>query len=132
MNNLSIKAKLLIIPILLVCVFVATYLSYSNSNTAAQNALNRASEAKVVVSDFLKTRISIYQFLRKPDNTTLDKVHTNLEDNKKKITELKSLLSLEANRKKCDEAIALAEKYGNDFDKIAPQMMKADVTAQQC
>lgn len=128
MNNLSIKAKLLIIPLLLVCVFIATYLSYSNSNTSAQNALNRASEAKVVVSDFLKTRISIYQFLRKPDNTTLDKVHTNLEDNKKKITELKSLLTLEANRIKCDEAIALAEKYGNDFDKIAPQMIKADVT----
>ncbi|ADR34010.1 hypothetical protein Sulku_1347 [Sulfuricurvum kujiense DSM 16994] len=95
MNNLSIKAKLLIIPLLLVCVFGATYLFYASSNTAAQNALNRASEAKAVESDFLKTRISIYQFLRKPDNTTLDKVHSNIEDNKKKITELKSLLSLE-------------------------------------
>jgi len=127
MNNLSIKAKLLIIPLLLVCVFTATYLSYRSSNTSAQNALNRASEAKVVVTDFLKTRISVYQFLKKPEQSTLDKVHSNLEDNKKKITELKSLLSLETNRKKCDEAIALAEKYGADFDKIAPHIMNADV-----
>lgn len=127
MNNLSIKAKLLIIPLLLVCVFAATYLSYSNSNTSAQNALNRASEAKVAVTDFLNTRISVYQFLKKPDQSAQEKVNSNLDNNIKQIRELESLLSLESNRKKCEEAIVLAQKYQEDFNAIAPKIIKEDV-----
>lgn len=127
MNNLSIKAKLLITPILLVCVFALTFLFYSNSNTDAQDALNRASEAKMIEADFLKTRISVYQFLKNPNKTTLDKVHENLEDNKKQIADLKEKLSLEANKKKCDEAQALEDKYSGYFEKISPKIMQADV-----
>lgn len=128
MNNLSIKAKLLIIPILLICVFTITYFLYSHSNTDAQNALSRSSEAKTIEADFLKTRISVYQFLKNPNKTTLDKVHENLEDNKKQIADLKEKLSLGANKKKCDEAQALGDKYSGYFEKISPKIMQADVT----
>ncbi|MFY9143494.1 methyl-accepting chemotaxis protein [Sulfuricurvum sp.] len=127
MNNLTIKTKLFIIPLTLTIVFIVTYLIYSNANAAAERALDRASEAKVIESDFLLTRISVYQFLKNPNQDTLAKVQNSLEGNKQTIADLKEKLSLDVNKKKCDEAIALTEKYRADFEEKAPVITATDV-----
>lgn len=75
----------------------------------------------------MQTRITVYQFLKNPNNETLDKVHVGLEGNKQKIVDLKEKLSLEANRKKCDVAIAYVDQYRVDFDEKAPVIIKTDV-----
>ncbi|MDD5118926.1 MAG: hypothetical protein PHP90_10080 [Sulfuricurvum sp.] len=127
MNNLTIKAKLLIIPLTLIIVFLVTYLIYSNANTSAEKALDRASDAKLIENEFLQTRISVYQFLKNPNQDTLDKVHTNLDANKQLIMDLKEKLSIAANKKKCDEAIAFADNYRTDFDQKAPLIINAEI-----
>ncbi|MDD3597291.1 methyl-accepting chemotaxis protein [Sulfuricurvum sp.] len=128
MNNLTIKAKLFIIPMTLIVVFLATYIIYGNANKSAEQALDRAADAKQVQNEFLQTRITVYQFLKTPNQETLAKVHANLDANRQKITELKEKLSLEANRKKCDEAISFTDKYRADFDLKAPDIIHSDVS----
>jgi len=127
-NNLTIKAKLFIIPMSLVCVFLITYLIYNSANDSAAKALDRASEAKLIESEFLLTRISVYQFLKNPNQETLTKVQANLDENRGKIAELKDKLTLDENKKKCDQAIALTDQYRIGFDEKAPVITAADVT----
>lgn len=127
MNNITIKAKLLFIPVTLTIVFLATYMIYLKANGAAEQALERAMESKQIQNDFLQTRIKVYQFLKNPNQETLDKVHESLDTNKQQIGELKGKLSLEANRKKCEQAIAYVEKYHIDFDQKAPVIINAEI-----
>ena len=127
MNNLTIKAKLFIIPLVLIVVFALTYIIYNNANQSASNALDRASEAKLIQNEFLQSRITVYQFLKNPNDETLNKVRTSLEGNRKQVAELKEKLSLDENKKKCDEGIALIDNYRTDFEQKAPVIIKTDV-----
>lgn len=126
MNNLSIKAKLFIIPIALIVVFVITYIIYANANGAAAAALDRASESKLIQNEFLLSRISVYQFLKNPNEDTKTKVHTNLDANRQRVIELKEKLTMEENKKLCDKAIGFMDQYREGFDAVAPSIIQSD------
>ncbi len=127
---MTIKAKLYVIPIALLLVFLVTYGVYADKHSKAQNAIERSVEAKDTVNAFLATRISVYQFLKKPSEESYSKVHTNLESNLKSVAELKEKLSLQENKDKCVQIETLIHQYQTEFDTKAKQIMAADTAAR--
>ena len=126
MNNLSIKAKLFIVPFSLTIVFLITFLIYNHVNSSAEHAVDRASESKHILNEFLLTRISVYQFLKNPNEETKGKVYSNLEDNLNKVTTLKDQLTIDANKKLCDDTVDLINQYKQEFDRIAPIVIQTE------
>ena len=127
MKNMTIKAKLYLVPIALLLVFIATYIVYANKHSTAEAAMQRSIESKEAVNEFLNTRITVYQFLKNPSEETLSKVHANLEKNLKIVNDLKEKLSLQENQDKCTEATTLIQHYQEEFDLKAKQIIAADV-----
>lgn len=127
MKNMTIKAKLYVVPIALLIVFIATYIVYANKHSTAEAAMQRSIESKEAVNEFLNTRITVYQFLKNPSEETLSKVHANLEKNLKIVNDLKEKLSLQENQDKCTEATTLIQRYQEEFDSKAKQIIAADV-----
>lgn len=130
MKNMTIKAKLYLIPIALLLVFAVTYIIYESKHSTADAAMQRSIESKDAVSEFLATRISVYQFLKKPSDETMTKVHTNLDKNLKTVNDLKDKLSLQKNKDKCTEIATLIKEYKEEFDIKAKQIIQADVTTR--
>ncbi|MCX6074847.1 MAG: methyl-accepting chemotaxis protein [Campylobacterales bacterium] len=128
MKNMTIKAKLYLVPIALLCVFIITYLIYSNKHASAEAAMERSIEAKDAVNEFLNTRISVYQFLKEPSEETFSKVNTKLENNHKSITELKEKLSLKENKERCDVALSLLHEYKAEFDSKSKEIIESDIS----
>ncbi|WP_295055255.1 methyl-accepting chemotaxis protein [Sulfuricurvum sp.] len=128
MKNMTIKAKLFIVPLALLLVFIVTYVVYANKHSTAEAAMQRSIESKEAVNEFLTTRITVYQFLKKPSEETFSKVHTNLEKNLAMVKELKEKLSLPDNKAKCDETKSLIMQYQEEFDSKAKEIMTADVS----
>ena len=127
MKNMTIKAKLYIVPMALLLVFVATYGIFSNKHSTAEAAMQRSIESKDAVNEFLSTRISVYQFLKKPSDETLDKVHTNLDANIKSVQTLQGKLSLPKNKEKCADTIEHIKEYKEEFDTKAKEIMAEDM-----
>ena len=130
MKNLTIKAKLYLVPIALLCVFILTSVVYANKHSIAEAAMQRSIESKDAVNEFLSTRITVYQFLKKPSQETLAKVNTNLDKNLQTIAALKEKLSLQANRDKCDNITNYIHQYQAEFNVKAKQIMTADITTR--
>ncbi|WP_294918132.1 methyl-accepting chemotaxis protein [Sulfuricurvum sp. PD_MW2] len=128
MKNMTIKAKLYIVPLVLLLVFIATYAIYASKHATAEAAMERSIESKDAVNEFLNTRISVYQFLKKPSEESLSKVHTNLDANLKTVLTLQDKLSLPANKEKCAVTAERINAYKNEFDIKAKQIIASDIT----
>jgi len=127
LKNMTIKAKLYLVPMALLLVFIVTYIVYSSKHSVAEAAMERSIESKDAVSEFLNTRITVYQFLKNPSEETLVKVNTNLDKNLKNVTELKDKLSLQENKDKCTKIIDRIQQYQEEFALKSKQIMMADV-----
>lgn len=130
MKNITIKAKLYLVPIALLCVFIITSIVYTNKHSVAEAAIQRSTESKDAINEFLSTRINVYQFLRKPSQETLTKVNSDLDKNLKTISTLKEKLSLQANKDKCDTVIENIHQYQSEFDIKAKEIMISDTATR--
>jgi methyl-accepting chemotaxis protein len=130
MKNLTIKTKLYLVPLALLCVFIVTYIIYANKHSVAEAAMHRSIESKNAVNAFLSTRISVYQFLKAPSEETYSKVQSNLANNLNSISELKEKLSLQENKDKCTYIADQIHQYQAEFDTKAKQIMATDISAR--
>jgi len=126
MKNVTIKTKLYLVPIALVLVFIVAYAVYANKHSIAESSMERSNEAKDAVSEFLNTRITVYQFLKNPSEEALQNVHTHLSQNISTVSALKEKLSLAENRDKCAEIVTLIQQYQEEFDSKSSQIIKGD------
>lgn len=79
MRNISIKAKLFSVPIMLLIVFLTLFFISQTQNAKANRMVTNGLAGADIVAKYLNTRISVYQFLRTPSNETASKVIDNLE-----------------------------------------------------
>jgi len=119
LNKISTKKKLLLFPSIFVVIVLlvgAIYTYWSNvSNVRSQSAI----KTETFIKDVLKGRISVYQFLRTPNESNAQKVRDVFNLLSSDVSDFKKGLSLEKNRIICDEIILNSKKYIKFFDNFA-------------
>jgi methyl-accepting chemotaxis protein len=118
-KNLSTKTKLFSFPLLFTIVILVLGFIYSHYSDIASKRVSAATQTGIFVQDVLSGRISVYQFLRSPNNTNANKVRKDFNDLKSSVKDLKPQLNLLENRKICDEIITLTNEYIYYFDALA-------------
>ncbi len=116
LKNLSTRKKLLLLPVLYVCIIVVSAISFSHYNQMVQDRNSAATQTDSFIKMVLKGRISVYQFLRAPSSEHAQDVKENFLLLNKSVSSLKSRLSLEDNRILCDEIISSSKEYIRHFN----------------
>ena len=124
LNNLTIKKKLMIFPILFIGLFIVLGSVYSYYKDLALSRNDIAINIEELNNQLLKGRISAYQFLRNPNNDTAQKVRNDFDLLKKDALEVKNHLNLEENRKHIDSIVSFSNEYITDFDKFSTLRIK--------
>ena len=124
LKNLTIKKKLMIFPILFIGLFIILGSVYSYYKNLAMSRNDIALDITELNNQLLKGRISVYQFLRNPNNDTAQKVRDDFGVLKKGSLEVKTHLSLEENRKHIDSITSLCDEYIADFDRFSTLRIK--------
>ncbi len=119
LKNLSTKAKLNIFPLLFVIIIVVVGSVYTYFNNMVQKRIAVAMETEMFTKQVLKGRISVYQFLRTPNEEKAQKVRDDFSTLEKLVGELKPKLTQETNRQLCDEIIQSSINYRKYFDEFS-------------
>lgn len=119
LNKINTKKKLLLFPTLFVIIVVLVGIIYSHWSNISNTRSEATTKTDVFVQDVLKGRISVYQFLRAPNDKTAQKVRDDFSLLNSKVESFKQGLSLEKNRVICDEIISNSKKYIEYFDAFA-------------
>jgi len=78
-----------------------------------------AQETEIFKQEVLKGRISVYQFLRTPNDVKANKVRNDFLSLNKQVLELKKNLSVLENKKTSDTIVSLSTQYIRHFDNFA-------------
>ena len=119
LKNLSTRKKLLLLPILYVCIIIVSGISFSHYNEIVKDRNYAAIQTDSFIQMVLKGRISVYQFLRTPSSSHSQKVKDDFQLLNKSVASLKSKLNLEENQILCDEIISKSNEYIKYFDNFS-------------
>ena len=118
-KNISTKAKLMLLPSIFLMVVIISGLIFSYFNNIVEVRSNISIQTDLFIQQVLKGRISVYQFLRTPDETKAKIVKENFEALNSSVLELQSKLYIKENIELCDEIIKLSKNYIKSFDEFA-------------
>ena len=131
MRNISIKAKLFSVPIMLLVVFLTLFFISHTQNAKANRMVTNGMAGADIVTKYLNTRISVYQFLRTPSSETASKVIDNLEKNRQDLAALKSNIKREENLKRCDAVNSLMGQYLDSFKALSPKIISNSIPKEE-
>lgn len=119
MRNLSIKTKLLIVPIFSFLIYALIYCMYYYKDNKADIAMHNGFNASQIEVDFLKSRLLTYQFQKTPTQEKADKVIASFEGNKKQLESLSAELTSSENQALCKESLDSISEYLIEFKKFS-------------
>ena len=119
LSKMDTKKKLLVFPSMFIIIVVLVGLLYTHYSNISNSRNEAAVKTDIFVQQVLKGRISVYQFLRSPNEQTAQKVRDDFALLNKEVTEFKSKLSVEKNRILSDEIVTNSKKYIEHFDAFA-------------
>lgn len=119
LKNLNTKKKLFLFPVLFVFIVVISAFIYKYYSHMASTRNYVAITTDEFIQEVLKGRISIYQFLRNPNDENRKIVLSNFEELDNHVTELKKILVTEKNRGLCDEILASSKEYITNFKSLS-------------
>jgi methyl-accepting chemotaxis protein len=100
-------------------VVIISGLIFSYFNNIVEVRSNISIQTDLFIQQVLKGRISVYQFLRTPDETKAKIVKEDFEALNSSVLELQSKLYIKENIELCDEIIKLSKNYIKSFDEFA-------------
>ncbi len=118
-KNINMKMKLLLFPFMFIAIVVISGMVYSYYSTLEDKRSSVAIKTEGFIQELLKGRISVYQFLRAPNQENAQKVRDNFKVLDKNVLELKSQLSIEKNKILADEILASSKEYIEKFDQFS-------------
>ena len=108
---------LLPLAFILIVIISVSIFSYFDGITKKQT--NSAIQTDLFIQQVLKGRISVYQFLRTPDETKAKKVRDDFSNLINSVSDLQTKLSTKENIELCNEIIKYSKNYINSFDKFS-------------
>ena len=118
-KSLSTKNKLLSFPLLFVVVIMVLGFIYSHYSNISNERVKVSTQTDIFIQNVLSGRISVYQFLRSPNDAKASKVREDFEKLKNNVSALKPKLSLDSTKKTCDQIIKLSDEYIYYFNEFA-------------
>ena len=119
LNNISTKRKLMLLPIAFIGIVIVSSLIFTYFNNAAEQRTNAAAQTDLFIQQVLKGRISVYQFLRSPDEQKAQKVRDDFNTLNNSVLELKAKLTSKENIDLSDLIINESKKYVKSFDEFS-------------
>ena len=124
LRKIDTKKKLLLFPVMFMLIVILSGIVYSHWSNESNTRNEIALETDEIVQQYLKGRISVYQFLRSPSDKTAQKVREDFSLLNQNVLTLKSKLALEKSRILSDEIILNSKKYIEFFDTFSNQRIK--------
>ena len=124
LRKIDTKKKLLLFPVMFMIIVILSGIVYSHWSNESNTRNEIALETDEIVQQYLKGRISVYQFLRSPSDKTAQKVREDFSLLNQNVLTLKSKLALEKSRILSDEIILNSKKYIEFFDTFSNQRIK--------
>ncbi len=121
---MSTKGKLLFLPILFTLTVIISSVIFDYFNTKSEKRTEISLKTEVFIQQVLKGRISVYQFLRNPNNTTATKVRNDFDKLNKSVLSLKPKLHEKKNITYADNILNLSKEYIHSFDKFSSKRIK--------
>ena len=119
LKNMSTKKKLFLFPVLFVLIVVASAFIYKHYSNMANTRNHVAITTDEFIQQLLKGRISIYQFLRNPNEENKKIVIENFKQLDNDVTTLQTVLVTQKNKVLCDEILAFSKNYISDFESLS-------------
>ena len=123
-SNLKTKQKLLLFPIFFVVVVVVSSIIYLHFNNVKEEKNEIAIETEEFVEQLLKGRISVYQFLRNPNQQTSQKVVDNFQQLSKNVTDLKTKSISKEDITQVDTIVSLSKDYIDHLNKFSSKLIE--------
>ncbi len=119
LKNMSTKKKLFLFPVLFVLIVVVSAFIYKHYSNMANTRNYVAITTDEFIQQLLKGRISIYQFLRNPNEENRKIVIENFKQLDNDVNTLQRVLVTQKNKLLCDEILAFSKDYISDFESLS-------------
>jgi len=119
LKNLNTKIKLMLLPIIFIFVVLVSGVVYNYYDNVATKRVNISVQTEIFIQEVLKGRVSVYQFLRSPQESKANKVREDFESLNKHVLALKPKLGLKKNRDLCDAIIQSSNEYIKYFNRFS-------------
>jgi methyl-accepting chemotaxis protein len=127
-GNLSIKAKLALIPVAILISFFVIFMTYKMKDSQAGKKNQNAFASAALVTDYMGSRITVYQYLSDPTNDKANKVLESFEQSRQKAIKFKEELKRKENNDRCAKAIELMDAYVVIFKKFSSDVGSGNIT----
>ena len=117
-DNMTIKQRLRLFPVIASILITVAALAYVYFSSVVHEKTLINDNSKIVVANLLKARITVYQYLRNPNDETAQKTRESFAQLDKDLDSLSSLLKVEENRKRVSDAKGLISDYVKDFEQV--------------
>lgn len=124
LSKIDTKKKLLLFPSIFIIIVILSGMIYSHWSNVSSSRNEAAIKTEQFIQQVLKGRISVYQFLRTPNENAAQKVREDFSLLNRDVLTFKSKLSLEQNIVLSDEIVSNSKKYIEFFDAFANQRIK--------
>ncbi|RXI44845.1 chemotaxis protein [Malaciobacter mytili] len=119
LNNVTTRTKLMFFPVLFIVNIIVAGFLFSYFNGKVKHTAQAELETEIFIQDVLKGRISVYQFLRNPNDNTAQKVREDFKKLDDEVKALKGTLEVPENKKLCDDILGLSSDYIALFDNFS-------------
>jgi len=109
----------MLLPTAFIGIVIISALIFTYFNRITEQRTNAANQTDLFIQQVLKGRISVYQFLRSPDEAKAKIVKDDFELLNNYVLDLKSKLSIQENRDLCDSIVNESKNYMKNFDELA-------------
>jgi methyl-accepting chemotaxis protein len=116
--------KLMLLPLLFIIIVIISGFVFSHFNKIVKQRIDVSIQSHILIEDVLKGRISVYQFLRKPNESNATKVREDFDVLKQKVIELKKESDVSQNIQLSNEIIELITTYVQYFDEFASKRVQ--------
>lgn len=117
-DNMTIKQRLRLFPVIASILITVAALAYVYFSSVVHEKTLINDNSKIVVENLLKARITVYQYLRNPNDETAQKTRESFAQLDKDLDSLSSLLKVEENRKRLSDAKGLISDYVKVFEQV--------------
>ena len=113
------KMKLLFLPVTFIIIVLISGIVFTYYNNIAEKRTHVAIQTDIFIQEVLKGRISVYQFLRSPNDDKANKVRQDFKILNNHVSELKKTLTIQKNKTLSDNIIESSNEYIKLFNDFA-------------
>ncbi|MFA6741657.1 MAG: methyl-accepting chemotaxis protein [Arcobacteraceae bacterium] len=123
-KNINTKMKLLLFPFMFVIIVVVSGFVYFHYSGLENSRNQVAIQTEEFIQQLLKGRISVYQFLRTPNDVNKQKVIDNFKALDESVLELKAKLVFPKNIELSSEILVSSKEYVNNFNIVVSKIIE--------